>query len=361
MQATDEGNPTAAGSPPAEATTASPAAVIEPAPVAAQPDPQPAADDDEDSLAGSESVATESTASLAASITEYRKIHGRTYTQKTDYWGPNDEQQNEGLELAHYWETLLLDDRLFLSPLPENPGKVLDLGTGTGIWAIDFADEFPTSDVTGVDISPIQPGWVPPNCKFQIDDVEHPWTWSPDFDFIHLRHMEACISDWPAFYKQIYDHLNPGGYFEIKDFDIEFRSQTNPGLPEDHIYHRWGKLFFEAANKLGKSMDQSRGGHKIANALREAGFVDVVEKTWPVPIGGWPKDPTLREIGICNLEFHDQSLEGFSMFLLTQVMGWEGIPAGVFVAEARKALKDPELQTVIYLQNVYGRKPETAV
>lgn len=96
-------------------------------------------------------------------------------------------------------------------------------------------------------------------------------------------------------------------------------------------------------------MDQSRGDHKIANALKEAGFVDVVENRWPVPIGGWPKDPKLKELGICNLEFHDQSLEGFSMFLLTQVMGWESIPAGVFVAEARKALKDPKLQTVIYL------------
>ncbi|KAI8287437.1 hypothetical protein K4K60_012447 [Colletotrichum sp. SAR11_57] len=146
--------------------------------------------------------------------------------------------------------------------------------------------------------------------------------------------MEACISNWPAFYKQIYDHLKPGGYFEIKDFDIEFRSGARGDLPEDHIYRRWGKVFFEAANKLGKSMDQSRGGHQIADALRDAGFVDVVEK---------------REIGAYNLQFHDQSLEGFSMFLLTQVMGWDSTPAAMFVAEARAALKDPKLQTVIYL------------
>ncbi|KAL0939152.1 UMTA protein [Colletotrichum truncatum] len=365
MQAADQNTAAATGNPPAAAaaaaatTTSPPEVAVGPVVEAVDPDPHAAAEDDHDSLADTESIITDSTASLAESITEYRRIHGRTYTQKTDYWGPNDDQQNEGLDLEHYWETLLLGDKLFLSPLGENPGKVLDLGTGTGIWAMDFADEFPSAEVTGVDISPIQPGWVPPNCKFQVDDVEQPWTWTPDFDFIHLRHMEACISDWPAFYKQIYDHLKPGGYFEIKDFDIEFRSQAyGDDLPEDHIYRRWGKVFFEAANRLGKSMDQSRGEHKIADALRDAGFVDVVEKRWAVPIGGWPKDPLLREVGICNLEFHDQSLEGFSMFLLTQVMDWETIPAGVFVAEARKALKDPKLQTVIYLQNVYGRKPE---
>lgn len=47
------------------------------------------------------SIHTSSTASLSESITEYRRIHGRTYTQKTDYWGPNDERQNEGLDIAY--------------------------------------------------------------------------------------------------------------------------------------------------------------------------------------------------------------------------------------------------------------------
>lgn len=34
---------------------------------------------------------------------------------------------------------MLLGGRLFNAPL-KNPQKVLDLGTGTGIWAIDFAE-----------------------------------------------------------------------------------------------------------------------------------------------------------------------------------------------------------------------------
>lgn len=44
------------------------------------------------------SVYTTSTASLSESIREYREIHGRTYTQKTEYWGPNDEKQNDALD-----------------------------------------------------------------------------------------------------------------------------------------------------------------------------------------------------------------------------------------------------------------------
>jgi methylase of polypeptide subunit release factors len=55
---------------------------------------------------------------------------------------------------------MMLDNRLGLAP-PNEPGvnvkRVLDVGTGTGIWAIDYADEHPDTQVVGVDLSPIQP------------------------------------------------------------------------------------------------------------------------------------------------------------------------------------------------------------
>lgn len=79
---------------------------------------------------------------------------------------------------------LTLDNKLGLAP-PNEPGSgaidVLDIGTGTGIWAVDYAHEHPdaqvscaiqaqlkvpmcfeveltlTFQVIGVDLSPIQP------------------------------------------------------------------------------------------------------------------------------------------------------------------------------------------------------------
>ena len=53
--------------------------------------------------------------------------------------------------------TLILDNKLYLAPIEKNIQKALDIGTGTGIWAIDFADEHPSATVIGTDISPIQP------------------------------------------------------------------------------------------------------------------------------------------------------------------------------------------------------------
>ncbi|KAK1462092.1 UMTA [Colletotrichum melonis] len=349
-------SPAAAPAAPAPPGTESPVAdagEIPPASIAADP----AIENDDSTDTDSASVLS-STASISESITEYRRILGRTYTQKTDYWGPNDERQNEGLELAHYTEMVFFDDKLFLAPIGENPQKVLDVGTGTGIWAIDFADEFPSSDVIGVDISPIQPSWVPPNCKFQIDDIEESWTWPIDFfNFIHIRHLEASVSDWPKLYSQCFEHLVPGGYLEVNEMDYEDHSQAlGDAISEDHIFRRWEKTFTEATNKLGKTAIQTRN-HGIANAMRDAGFVDVVEKSWPFPIGGWASDPKLKEVGAVNLEYIDQSLEGFGLFLLKNVMGWEDAEILVFISEMRKALRDLKLQPYYRLYVVYGRKP----
>jgi SAM-dependent methyltransferase len=70
---------------------------------------------------------------------------------------------------------LLLQGQLHKAPI-ENPRRILDIGTGTGIWAIDMADRYPSSKVHGIDLSPIQPKWVPSNCRFTVDDAEGDWS-----------------------------------------------------------------------------------------------------------------------------------------------------------------------------------------
>jgi hypothetical protein len=49
--------------------------------------------------------------------------------------------------------------------------------------------------VIGLDLSPIQPNWVPPNVKFLVDDVEADWLEGNDFDFVHIRHSTAYLKD----------------------------------------------------------------------------------------------------------------------------------------------------------------------
>lgn len=64
-------------------------------------------------------------------------------------------------------------------------------------------DEYPSASVVGVDLSPIQPSWVPQNVKFMVDDAESPWVYpAKTFDFIHLRHLASSLKDTPGLISQ---------------------------------------------------------------------------------------------------------------------------------------------------------------
>jgi methylase of polypeptide subunit release factors len=78
----------------------------------------------------------------------------------TAYNFPNDEKEQDRLDLNHHLCLLLLDDELHFTKLPEDKSiRILDVGTGTGIWAMDMGDKFPNAHVIGNELSPIQPRW----------------------------------------------------------------------------------------------------------------------------------------------------------------------------------------------------------
>lgn len=71
---------------------------------------------------------------------------------------PNDESEQDRLDLSHQMFKITTGDKLYLAPIAK-PARILDVGTGTGIWAIEMGDEFPDSDILGTDLSPTQPTW----------------------------------------------------------------------------------------------------------------------------------------------------------------------------------------------------------
>jgi SAM-dependent methyltransferase len=250
-----------------------------------------------------------------------------------------------GLDIAHQFITMLLGDRLFEAPLAKTPAKVLDVGTGTGIWAIDIADEYPSSTIIGTDISPIQPLWVPPNCSFHIEDAQLDWTYAhASFDFVHIRAMYGSISDWPKLYRQAYDALMPHGWIENFEFTIHLHSDAAEVREDpDHIFKRWAEVFYEAGDRMNRTL-RIGNNSTIKGLLREAGFEDVVQKYYQVPVGGWSSDPVYRQIGLFNLAFMNESLEGFALFLLREIMGWEYERVQVFVAEMRSEIRNTKIR-----------------
>lgn len=155
----------------------------------------------------------------------------------------------------HIWR-LILNGDLFRAPISRNVQRVLDIGTGTGIWAIDFADEFPSAQVIGNDLSPIQPSFLPPNCTFEVDDCESSWPYNLDqgFDFIHIRSMAGSINDWPKLFKQAYKHASPGGWIEIQEYAIQMHvEEGDEYLPK--IITFWLAEMDKASKIIDRAMD----------------------------------------------------------------------------------------------------------
>lgn len=71
-----------------------------------------------------------------------------------------------------------------------------------------MGDQYPGANILGVDLSPIQPEFVPPNVKFMVDDLESPWLRPLNhFDYIHGRHTVQGIRDWPKLMGNVYEYV----------------------------------------------------------------------------------------------------------------------------------------------------------
>ncbi|KAJ8117647.1 hypothetical protein OPT61_g1183 [Boeremia exigua] len=297
------------------------------------------------------------TASLTSSIMAGHFENGRRYhayqTANGEYILPDDEQEQDRLDIKYASIQLVFSDKVTFTPL-ENPQQILDIGTGTGIWAIDAGEQFPSATITATDLSPIQPTWVPPNVKFEIDDAEASWTWPLDhFDLVHMRTMTGCIRDWPKLFAQAYAHTRPGGYIELQEMDylgVIQPTSRNPGT----AFHTWCTEQGSAALKVGVNLRTSVEFMK--SSLETAGFVDVEVREFKLPIGPWPKQKRLRDAGLLQLSAMLEGIEGLSLRLFKFYDGWSLDELKVLLARVRAELKDPGCHAYWPLIVVVGRR-----
>lgn len=70
---------------------------------------------------------------------------------------------------------------------------------------LQVGDEYPEAEIIGLDLSPIQPEYVPPNVHFTVDDVEADWLQAPNsVDYVHVRNMAPALKDWSRLLSQAY-------------------------------------------------------------------------------------------------------------------------------------------------------------
>jgi SAM-dependent methyltransferase len=309
-------------------------------------------DSDTESALGDMSIAS-SSVSATSSVFKFVEKYGRTFHSYKEgkYYLPNDEQERNRLDLQHELASRLLDRKLYLAPI-HKPARVLDLGTGTGIWAMEFAEAHPESDVLGTDLSPIQPAYVPANCRFEIDDCEDEWVYTYKFDYIHGRYICPFLGNIPKLLASIYGNLNPGGHVEIMETLMLMKAIDD--TLDGNVLRTWNQYMIEGVRKIGKD---PLAAVNLKQWMKEAGFVNVTEKNFSVPANTWAKGEEQKIRGMMMSNNLSEVAGGITTKIMTEVYGWSWEKVEVFLTDVRAGLKDKSLHGYVPVLCVFGQKP----
>ena len=290
-----------------------------------------------------------------ASIGEESFCEGRQYHHYRSgrYLLPNDRVEQDREEVKHFMLLRLTDGKHFLAPIDDaNLRKVIDLGTGTGTWAMEVADRFPSAEVTGTDLSPIQPDWSPPNVKFFVDDIEDEWVSGNDFDLIHARHVFPFIKDPATLTRRAFEHLAPGGWLELQDLGHVVLCDDGT-MPPDYPIARFFDQITEAWGTFGADL---RVGTKLEDMFRATGFVNVETRAFKIPIGAWLREVKDKELGLSFRIVIEMVISALCGAIAT-VEGWTDEDRDKFTAKCDSALRDQGVHAYMYCYFVLGQKP----
>ncbi|KAG6135800.1 hypothetical protein E4U38_001682 [Claviceps purpurea] len=230
----------------------------------------------------SESEDGNATASFASSIASATYERGRRYPVFGDvqYPMPIDNLEQNREHMKHTMLMMLTENKLFLAPIGDHPQKILDIGTGTGTWAIEVGDKYPSAKVRGIDIAPIQPKWVPPNVSFLLDDCEQDWI-ERDVDLAHFRFMIISLKNTSRVLGHAFESLRPGGWSELQE--VQPIPLCDDGtMPDDDPV----KYVCETAARAFEKFDlKTTLPPKLEPYLREAGFENIHCQIFKAPIG----------------------------------------------------------------------------
>ncbi|KAM0547809.1 hypothetical protein ACHAPJ_010271 [Fusarium lateritium] len=116
------------------------------------------------------------------------------------------------------------------------------------------------------------PGWVPPNVKFELEDATGSWTWPENrFDLIHMRYLIGAIADWGALFQEAFRCCNIHGFIESGEINPAFCCDDG-SIAYAPALRTWNTLGEEAGKVSGRSFRDVDNHVKL---LRDAGFVDV--------------------------------------------------------------------------------------
>ncbi|PNP41502.1 hypothetical protein TGAMA5MH_06603 [Trichoderma gamsii] len=231
----------------------------------------------------------------------------------------------------------ILGGRLGQAPV-DSQAHVLDVATGTGIWALQYAEQHPESRVLGVDLSITKlQRLLPENCQFQQLDAENGEWPQAQFDYIHFGYVITCFDDTQAVMKKAFDHMQPGGWIELHD--PELRNVGDDGSAKGTAIEEWVETVLKGGRIVGRDMLKS--AHYEA-WLHETGFVNVQDVKFTLPINEWPENLKLKKVGAIYKHNLLGLLESLAQFLT--LAGLSNTEAEDLKERAKRDIHNPQIR-----------------
>jgi ubiquinone/menaquinone biosynthesis C-methylase UbiE len=217
----------------------------------------------------------------------FRLFGGRRHLAALPYPLPKDMDEINRLDFQHYLLRMAVGGN-FIAPV-QHPSAILDVGSGSGRWAMEIATQFPSARVIGMDL-------VPPAVDeaailgHGLDQRPRNYTFAPgnvleglpfpdtSFDFVHQRLLITAIPQdcWPYVIRELVRVTRPGGWVELAELGVA--EDGGPGY-----MGLWGSgIEF----LLTRGVDLTIG-HTIGEMLRQGGLARVEQRQVYFPMGDW--------------------------------------------------------------------------
>jgi ubiquinone/menaquinone biosynthesis C-methylase UbiE len=212
-------------------------------------------------------------------------LGGRMRTIGLPYALPRDMEEINRLDFQHYMLRYALRG-LYAAPL-ESPASIVDVGTGTGRWAMDMAQLFPQTHVIGVDVNPppaderAQAGMDvrPPNYRYAPGNVLEGLPFENGaFDFAHMRLLFTALpaDRWPLAVQELARVTRPGGWVE----SVETTGLHDGGPNVDQM------MSWITQMSARRHVDLTNAS-RVAEFMQSAGLRNVAASVVNVPTGVW--------------------------------------------------------------------------
>lgn len=207
--------------------------------------------------------------------------------------------------------------------LPNSPGRILDVGCGSGYGLKFLAEQNPGAEIHGIEASPecvrILVDEVGANL---IDvDVDGPWAerYEGFFDFIVMRHVMEHFLDPVSSLGRVRRALKPGGLLYIAVPDM-----LNPRT-ELRDYDRWWEYHFRAVHPYYYCRDTALATLALAG-LEPVAEGEENEEYWCVLRPGRPSAPRLDRVREKQMAVLTEKLPGPGLFKPTKEERWPNRP-----------------------------------